>query len=84
MKKITILAVLGLGAMSACAPTTDADRAIIGAAAGAAAAKIDGRDDKTVILGAIGGASAGVICDDLGVCKNRGPYYSRPYGIYQN
>lgn len=79
MRKIFIAAALLATTLAGCAATTDADRALIGAGVGAVAADLGG---KSVVLGAIGGASAGVICDDLGICKNRGPYYSTPRGIY--
>lgn len=72
----------GLLALAGCAGTTDVDRAIIGAGAGAAAAHISGERDKTVVLGAIGGAAAGVLCDDVGVCRGRDAYYPAPQPGY--
>lgn len=74
MKRLFILS-LPLLAITACAPTTDADRALIGAGLGATIAHVDGRDGRDVILSGVGGAAAGLICDDVGVCQGRGPYY---------
>ncbi|PZO64262.1 MAG: hypothetical protein DI498_11565 [Paracoccus denitrificans] len=61
-----------VAALAACAPTTDADRALIGAGIGATAAHIDG---KSVLGGAAAGAAGGALCDDVGICQGRGPYY---------
>lgn len=69
---LLLAGVLSAAALSACAPTTDADRALIGAGVGAVAADLDG---KNVATGALAGAAAGAVCDDVGVCQRRGPYY---------
>ncbi|MDO5604673.1 MAG: hypothetical protein Q4G25_05865 [Paracoccus sp. (in: a-proteobacteria)] len=49
-------------------PTSKADQAIIGAGVGAVAADLTG---QSVAAGAVAGAAAGYICDDLGVCRPR-------------
>lgn len=46
--------------------TTDAERALIGAAAGATAAHLTGNN---VTTGALVGGAAGVVCDNAGVCR---------------
>lgn len=66
-----------LGAVAACAPTTDTDRALIGAGIGAVAADLDG---KSVLGGAAAGAAAGTLCDDVGVCRGRTGYRRDAYG----
>lgn len=59
-------------ALAACAPgygtgmSPDAQRALIGAGAGAVAAKAF---DENVATGALVGATAGALCDDAGVCR---------------
>lgn len=66
-KPLAAAAVLGL--LAACTQpvqsTPDANRALIGAAAGAVAAKAF---DQNVGKGALVGAAAGALCDDAGVC----------------
>ncbi|NNK79288.1 MAG: hypothetical protein HKP40_11305 [Litoreibacter sp.] len=53
-----------VGTVSAC--DNDAERGMVGAAAGGAVADATGGD---VVTGAILGGIAGVFCDDAGVCK---------------
>ncbi len=64
-------------ALSACAQqgpyggstiTPDAQRALIGAGAGAVAAKAF---DEDIATGAALGAAAGALCDDANVCQQR-------------
>jgi len=63
---------LTLATLTACAPGTyqtmspDAQRALIGAGAGAVAAKAF---NENVGKGALIGAAGGALCDDLGVCQ---------------
>lgn len=67
----TLAALSTVGLLAACAQpgavqtTPDANRALIGAAAGAVAAKAF---DENVGKGALLGAAAGALCDDAGVC----------------
>lgn len=84
MRQRIYVAVLGVAvlAVAGCAGTTEAERIIIGAGAGAAAAKVAGGNDGKVILGAIGGGAAGALCNDVGVCRDRTPYYTQPQGNY--
>lgn len=66
-------AALALAALAACAQnpygtgmiSPDAQRALVGAGAGAIAAKAF---DEDVGTGAVIGAAAGALCDDAGVC----------------
>ncbi len=67
-KPLAAVALVGL--LAACQPggmssTPDANRALIGAAAGAVAAKAF---DQNVGKGALIGAAGGALCDDVGVC----------------
>lgn len=69
MKLLTTL-VTAAALLSACAPgaaiDTDTERALVGAAAGYAAAKaVNGNGDRGAIIGGL----AGVFCDDAGVCR---------------
>lgn len=79
--QITLLrlagAAIAAASLSACAPGTagmygapaisaDGQRALIGAGAGAVAAKAF---DGNVAKGALAGAAAGALCDDVGVCQ---------------
>jgi hypothetical protein len=57
--------VLGLTFLAGCMGT-DAERAAVGAAAGAVAADVM---DGNVLAGAAAGAAAGALCDDAGVCR---------------
>lgn len=84
MKRFLILPLIAAGAItvSGCAGTTETERAILGAGIGATAAHVAGERDKTVILGAIGGAAAGLLCDDVGVCRDRDAYKRQPSGAY--
>ncbi len=75
--RIGAFSVLLLSGLAACAPTTDADRALIGAGVGAVAADLSG---ESVIGGAAAGAGAGALCDDVGVCQGRGAYRRDAYG----
>lgn len=52
-----------MAGLSAC--DSDAERALVGAGTGAAISKATGGDATT---GAILGGTAGVFCDDVGVC----------------
>ena len=64
-------AILAVAALSACQQgygggmSPDAQRALVGAGAGAVAAKAF---DEDVGTGAVLGAAAGALCDDAGVC----------------
>lgn len=60
------LAILALSAVAGCQQYTDSERAVIGAAAGGAAAIVT---DGNLLTGAAIGAAAGALCDDAGVCK---------------
>lgn len=80
--RITAFAALVLG-LAACEPayqsgyqtqsriTPDMQRAAGGAVAGALIAKVL---DEDVVTGAALGATAGVFCDDAGVCQRRSRY----------
>ena len=62
-----ILSTVTILGLSACAGIdTDAERAVVGAGAGALAASAAGGDTTT---GALGGAVAGALCDDVNVCR---------------
>ncbi|TKW68000.1 MAG: hypothetical protein DI616_02490 [Paracoccus denitrificans] len=68
-------AMLAIAALSACQQgygdtymSPDAQRALVGAGAGAVAAKAF---DEDVGTGAVLGAAAGALCDDAGVCQTR-------------
>lgn len=56
---------LALGTLAACG-NTDLERGLTGALAGGAAAQATGNDPGT---GALVGATAGVFCDDAGICQ---------------
>lgn len=65
MRKLKFLAgPLAILALAGCLES-ETDRAVVGALAGAAAAKIT---DNDVGTGALLGAGAGVLCDDVDVC----------------
>jgi hypothetical protein len=68
MRKISM--VTGLVALTALAACFDSDteRGLVGAASGAVIASTTGGN---ALAGALIGGAAGVVCDDLGVCKNR-------------
>ncbi len=53
-------------AAGACYPTTDLERGLVGAAAGAVISDVTGGNAAT---GALIGGVGGLVCDDLGVCK---------------
>lgn len=78
--RLYALSAMAALALAGCAGTTETERIIIGAGAGAAAATIAGGGDRNVILGAIGGGAAGALCNDVGACRDRTPYYSQPQG----
>ncbi len=69
-------AVLVIAGLAACdqgyggAPymSADAQRALVGAGAGAVTAKAF---DQDLATGAVLGAAAGALCDDAGVCQTR-------------
>lgn len=84
MKRFLTIPLILAGGLfvSGCAGTTETERAIIGAGIGATAAHVSGERDKTVVLGAIGGAAAGVLCDDVGACRDRDAYKRQPSGAY--
>lgn len=72
-----VAAFAAIAAVSACATdpygtgaglSPDSQRALIGAGAGAVAAKAL---DERVATGAMLGAAAGALCDDVGVCQQR-------------
>lgn len=66
-KKTTILAFAATLALGACAGIdTDGERALVGAAGGALAASATGNDTTT---GALAGATAGALCDDVNICR---------------
>lgn len=58
---ITAVAILGLAGCL----ESDAERAIVGAGVGVVAAEATGTDTTT---GALGGAVAGALCDDVRIC----------------
>lgn len=64
-KSILILALVSSAALAGCM-STDGERAIAGAAAGAVVADAT---DGNVVAGAALGALAGTYCDDAGVCR---------------
>lgn len=66
MRRLLItLSLVATGAtVAAC--DSDAERGLVGAAGGAAISKATGGDALT---GAVLGGTAGVFCDDFGVCK---------------
>ena len=66
MRKTTLLvAVLGAFTLAGCLDT-DLERGLAGAAAGAVAADAMGTDPTAT---ALAGASAGLLCDDAGICR---------------
>ena len=66
--KTIILPVLAAALLSACYPTSDAERALIGGAAGAVIAD---QTDNSVLGGAAIGAGAGILADDVGIVQGR-------------
>ncbi len=65
-KAVFIMGLMGLGfTVAAC--DSDAERAVVGAAGGAAVASATGGSATT---GALLGGAAGVFCDDVGICPN--------------
>ena len=68
-KKLFLVGGLGLALLAGCTDTirpTEADRAIIGAGAGAVVADIAG---ENVAKGAAIGAVGGALCDDVRLCQ---------------
>jgi osmotically inducible lipoprotein OsmB len=65
MHKSLIILSLVTAALAGCVQN-DGTRALIGAGVGAAAASVTEND---VALGAVGGAAAGALCDDAGICR---------------
>lgn len=62
-------ALMATSLLAACqTPTSKADQAIIGAGVGALAADLTDHDP---LKGAVAGAAAGYICDDVGICRPR-------------
>ena len=47
----------------------DGGRALVGAGVGAVASKAFGGSTEDAVLAAAGGAAAGALCDDAGVCQ---------------
>lgn len=75
MRKLTLrvsAVVLGAALVAGCAPgvgsgmSPKAQRAAIGAGAGAIAAKAF---DEDIAKGALAGAAVGALCDDIGLCQ---------------
>ncbi|QQA41322.1 hypothetical protein [Pelagovum pacificum] len=66
---IVLVAGLAAGCTNSGYPTTDADRAAIGAAAAGGAALLDGGSNRDVAGAALAGGAAGAICDDVGICR---------------
>ena len=66
--KTFILPALAAVLLSACYPTSDAERALIGGAAGAVIAD---QTDNSVLGGAAIGAGAGILADDVGIVQGR-------------
>ncbi|SIO31553.1 hypothetical protein SAMN05444722_1389 [Rhodovulum sp. ES.010] len=60
------LALVVVGALSACNMSRDSERALAGAVGGAVVADVL---DGNVAAGAAVGAAAGALCDDAGVCN---------------
>lgn len=72
MSKIALSAGLALALLAGCTQNinpTDLDRGIIGAAAGATIAKVDGRSKGDIVKAAGIGATAGALCDDVRLCQ---------------
>ncbi|EAR52629.1 hypothetical protein OG2516_00344 [Oceanicola granulosus HTCC2516] len=71
--KLSALGLIAAVGLTACEnsgyPTTDADRAAIGAAAAGGAALLTGADNRDVAGAALVGGAAGALCDDAGVCR---------------
>ena len=64
-RAVFAIGLLGLTfTLAAC--DTDAERGLVGAAAGAAVADATG---GSALTGAVIGGAAGVFCDDAGVCR---------------
>ena len=69
--KLALVAAIGLS-VAGCTQNinpTDTDRAIIGAAGLATAAKVDGRDNSDILKAAAIGGAAGALCDDVRLCQ---------------
>lgn len=65
MRRSTLtIAIMATLALAGC--DTDAERGVVGAAGGAVLSKATGGDALT---GALIGGTAGVFCDDAGVCE---------------
>lgn len=64
--KLAAAFVAAFGLAGCMGATSDAERALIGAAAGATAAHLTGNN---VATGALIGGAAGVVCDNAGVCR---------------
>lgn len=68
---IVTIAALGFG-IAGCTQNinpTDTDRAIIGAAVGATAAHVAGREESDYYKAAAIGAAGGALCDDVRLCQ---------------
>ena len=72
-KSATFAAIAALGfAVAGCTQginPTDTDRAIIGAAVGATAAHVGGREESDYYQAAAIGAAGGALCDDVRLCQ---------------
>lgn len=70
LKTSSILAVAAVLTLGACENIdTDGERALVGAGLAAGAAAATGADDRDTALAAAGGAVAGALCDDTGICR---------------
>ncbi|MDO5647650.1 hypothetical protein [Paracoccus sp. (in: a-proteobacteria)] len=71
-KFIAISAIIGATALSGCTQNitpTDADRAIIGAAAGYTIQSVRGKSGGDRLRAAAIGGAAGALCDDVRLCQ---------------
>ncbi|MFV0385515.1 hypothetical protein [Paracoccus sp. (in: a-proteobacteria)] len=71
-KVFALAALLGATALAGCTQNinpTDADRAAIGAAAGALAGYVGDRKESDIYKYAAVGAVGGALCDDVSLCQ---------------
>lgn len=67
MQKITlIICGSAMLALTGCFVNTETERGLVGAATGAVVASTAGGN---VVAGAVVGGAAGVLCDDVGICR---------------
>lgn len=71
-KTIVLAAFVGATLLAGCTQNirpTDIDRAAIGAAGAATVAAVAGKEESDIYKAAAGGAVAGAVCDDVGICQ---------------